>query len=142
MKLRTQTKELRAVLHLEEYEALDRLSSNRGQTQAATMRDLIRSAAARKWEDAAAPRLQAVEEMVNRLEEGQARLAKRLEDLVAIVRSAEQGLLKRLDQQDQLLDPMARMLTLTTLRVQAIEELHPSTAVRERVQTLFREVGG
>lgn len=106
------------------------------------MRELIRAAGEREWEDVAVPRLKAVEATVHRQEEDLLKLAKRMEDTIAILRSVEQGLLQRLDQQDQLLDPMARMLTLTTLRIQAIEEHHPSPTVRERVQALLKEVGG
>lgn len=106
------------------------------------MRELIRGAAERSWEDVSVPRLRGMETLVQRQEEDLVKLSKRLEDTIAILRSVEQVLLGRLDQQDQLLDPMARMLTVTTLRIQAIEEHHPSPLVRERVQALLKEVGG
>lgn len=118
------------------------MASGRGQTQAACMRELIRAAGEREWEDVAVPRLRAVEATAHRQEEELAKVAKRVEDTIAVLRNVEQLILQRLDQQDQLLDPMARMLTLTTLRIQAIEEHHPSPAVRERVQVLLKEVGG
>lgn len=141
-KSRLHGKEVRAVLAPVEYEALLRLSESKSRNFAQTVRDLIRSGSARAWEEAAAPRLKTLDERTRNLEEALTYLAKRHEDAIAILRSVEQVILQRLDKQDELLDPMARMLTLTTIRLQAVVEHHPSPTVRERVQTLLKEVGG
>jgi len=142
MKKITLQKEVRAVLAPAEYEALHRLSGPRSRNFAETIRELIRSASARSWEEAAAPRLRALAERVEGLDDQIAHLAKRHEDTIAILRSVEQVLLGRLDGQDQLLSPLVQMMTLTTLRMQAILEFHPKPEVQQRFQQLLREVEG
>ena len=141
MKKNSLHKEVRAVLAEAEYEALLRLSGPRSRNFAETIRALIRAASARSWEDAAAPRLKTLTERVEALEDQAAHLAKRQEDTIAILRSVEQVLLGRLDGQDQLLAPLVQMMTLTTLRLQAILEYHPKPEVLQRFQQLLREVG-
>jgi hypothetical protein len=136
-----QTKEVRAVLALEEYEALLRLSESRSRNFAQTIRDLIRAASARAWEGAAAPRLRTLDERTRSIEEQLAHLAKRQEDTIAILRSVEQVLLGRLDQQGQLFEALVRMTTLTTFRMQAVIEHHPKLEVHQRFLQLVKESG-
>ena len=140
-KNRLQTKEVRAVLAPAEYEALLRLSESRSRNFAETLRDLIRSASARAWEDAAAPRLRILDERTRALEEDLAHLAKRLEDTIAILRSVEQVILNRLDDQANVLNPLAQMIALTTFRMQAVIEHHPKPEVQKRVGELLKEAG-
>lgn len=136
-----QTKEVRAVLAPAEYEALLRLSESKSQNFAETIRGLIRHASARAWEEAAAPRLRTLDERSQHLEEESARLGKRIEDTIAILRSIEQVILARLDGQAQVLEPLVRMTTLTTFRMQAVVEHHPKAEVQHRFRELVREAG-
>ena len=138
---RLQTKEVRAVLAPAEYEALLRLSECRSRNFAETIRELIRTASARAWEEAAAPRLRTLDERTRNLEEEFAHLGKRLEDTIAILRSVEQVILARLDGQAQVLEPLAQMTTLTTFRMQAVVEHHPKAEVQQRFRELVREAG-
>jgi hypothetical protein len=140
-KMSLQTKEVRAVLAAAEYEALLRLSESRSRNFAETIRELIRTASARAWEDAAAPRLRTLDERTRSIEEQLAHLAKRQEDTIAILRSVEQVLLGRLDEQAQLFDALVRMTTLTTFRMQAVIEHHPKPEVQQRFLQLMREAG-
>lgn len=136
-----QNKEVRAVLAPAEYEALLRLSESRSRNFAETIRELIRLASARAWEEAAAPRLRTLDERSQHLEEEAARLGKRVEDTIAILRSVEQVILSRLDGQAQVLEPLVRMTTLTTFRMQAVVEHHPKAEVQQRFRELVREAG-
>lgn len=138
---RLQTKEVRAVLAPSEYEALLRLSESRSRNFAETIRELIRTASARAWEEAAAPRLRTLDERTRNLEEAIAYLGKRQEDTIAILRSVEQVILARLDGQAQVLEPLVQMTTLTTFRLQAVVEHHPKAEVQQRFRDLIREAG-
>ena len=138
---RLQTKEVRAVLAPAEYEALLRLAESRSRNFAETIRELIRTASARSWEEAAAPRLRTLDERTRNLEEAIAYLGKRQEDTIAILRSVEQVLLARLDGQAQVLEPLVHMTTLTTFRLQAVVEHHPKAEVQQRFRDLLREAG-
>lgn len=90
---------------------------------------------------AAAPRLRTLDERTLGLEEDLAHLGKRLEDTIAILRSVEQVILARLDGQAQVLEPLVRMTTLTTFRMQAVVEHHPKAEVQQRFRDLIREAG-
>lgn len=140
-KTRLQTKEVRAVLAPAEYEALLRLSESKSRNFAETLRELIRWASARGWEEAAAPRLRILDERTRVMEEDLAHLAKRLEDTIAILRSVEQVILSRLDDQASVFDPLVQMTTLTTFRMQAVIEHHPKLEVQQRVGALLKEAG-
>ncbi len=136
---RLHSKEVRAVLGPSEYEALLRLSDSHSRNFAQTIRDLITGASARSWESAAAPRLAVLEEQTQTLGEEVTHLRKRIEDLIAIVRSIEQVLLGRLDEEAALLTPILQLTTLTALRMQAVIEFHPNPEVQKRFQVLLRQ---
>lgn len=104
---------------------LEELARRQGVSQTQALRDLLEDARERMAEEVFGPRLDSLGRTLSGIVEQQARHATRIEAVVALLRSAENGQVEREDQILQLLGSLLGMQQLAYAYLLAIAETSP-----------------
>lgn len=124
-------------------EVLEELAKRQGVSITQALRNLLEDARQRMAEEAFGPRLESMSRTLLAITEQQARLASRIESLVAILRKVEEGQVAREGQIQEVLTAALGLEQLTYAHLLGIVETSPRAAdIQASAKTKIRALRG
>jgi hypothetical protein len=125
------------------YDALQTFADRRGCSLTQALRDLLQGLRQRELEDASGSRLESMTRTLLAITEQQARIASRIEGLVAILRKVEEGQVAREGQIQEVLSAVLGLDQLTYAHLLGIVETSPRAAdIQASAKTKIRALRG